>query len=271
LYADVKREALLWSLVAAPVDSLEPKEWCYPIAGCAAYRGYFDQQDAQTHAARLASEGWDTAVLPVPAYSTLGWFSDPMPSTVIGWPLPDIAGLVFHELAHESLYLPGDSTFNESYATVIEQEGVRRWLQRYGSQEQRRMYALAEKHRQALLALIEQTRARLEAVYETDSEREQLLRQKAAILQALRERYLLMREGWDGFADYDRRFDRPFNNADIASFNTYHALVPAFRQILVQVGGDMAAFQAECRAIAAMQPGPREAFLQDLLDKSVGP
>lgn len=270
LYADVQREALVWNVVAAPVDSLVPKEWCYPVVGCAAYRGYFNEYDAQTHAARLAREGWDTAVLPVPAYSTLGWFSDPLPSTVIGWSLPDIAGLVFHELAHESLYISGDSAFNEGYATVIEREGVRRWMQRRGSAEQRRERELADRRRQTFLELLAQTRVRLEALYASDVEHGELLRQKASILQELRDRYPQLKQSWGGYTGYDRWFVRPLNNAHLASIDTYHALEPAFRQILKQVDGDMAAFHAECRAMAGMQPVQREAVMNGLLDMSDG-
>jgi len=268
LYADVQRDVLLWNLVATPVDSLVPKEWCYPVVGCAAYRGYFSRRDAETHAAQLAQEGWDTAVQPVPAYSTLGWFSDPLPSTVIGWPLPDIAGLVFHELAHESLYLRGESEFNEAYATVVEQEGVRRWLQQHGTAGQRRAHELAQQRRQVFLELIGRTRVHLEALYAADVEREELLRQKASILQAMSESYLQLRQNWGGYAGYDRWFDRPLNNAHLASVNTYHALAPAFRQILKQVDGDMAAFHDECRAVAGMQPEQREAAMNGLLDMS---
>lgn len=268
LYADIQREALVWNVVATPVDSLVPREWCYPVVGCAAYRGYFSRHDAQIKAAALTEEGWDSAVEPIPAYSTLGWFSDPLPSTVIAWPLPDIAGLLFHELAHEALYVSGDSAFNEAYATVVEKEGVRRWLLQYGSAAQRRSHVLEEQRRQAFLGLLGQTREQLTVLYAAGVETETLLQRKGEILDELRSGYVLLKRRWGGYAGYDRWFDRPLNNAHLVSVNTYHALEPAFWRILRRVDGSMVAFHAECRAMAAIPPAQRKAAMQRLLDGS---
>jgi len=268
LYADVRREALVWNVVAAPVDSLRPREWCYPVVGCAAYRGYFSRQDAVAYAAELTDGGWDSAVEPVPAYSTLGWFSDPLPSTVIEWPLTDIAGLLFHELAHEALYLPGDSSFNEAYATVVEDEGIRRWLQRHGSDEERRTHALGQQRREAFLRLVGLIREQLAELYAADVEHDLLLERKLAIFHELRDGYALLKDSWGGYSGYDRWFARPLNNAHFASINTYHALEPAFWGILLRANGDMAAFHARCREIAAMPTEGREAVLKELLDEA---
>ena len=266
LYADVQREALVWSVVATPVDSLQAHEWCYPFIGCASYRGYFDPQSAHSYAATLAADGWDVAVQPVPAYSTLGWFSDPLPSTVVDWPLPDIAGLVFHELAHQTLYVAGDSAFNEAYATVIEQEGVRRWLQRHGDSRQRCERAQRERRRLEFLQLLGRTRQRLESVYASQSARADMLRRKHTAFAALRDEYQLLKQAWGGYSGYDRWFERPLNNAHLAAADTYHALEPAFRALLARVGGDMSAFHAICRQIAALDESPRQAYMDRLLD-----
>ena len=266
LYADVKREALVWNVVAAPVDSLTPREWCYLVLGCTAYRGYFDKQAAIDFAAGLAAEGWDTAIDPVPAYSTLGWFSDPLPSTIIEWPLPDIAGLLFHELAHEALYVKGDSSFNEAYAMVVEKEGVRRWLEQQGSEQQRSERRRHEQRRLEFLQLLAQTRGRLATLYAAGAEREELLSRKRAILQLLRDEYAKLKQGWGGYGGYDRWMDRPLNNAHLASVNTYYALEPAFRHILQQHHGSMAAFQASCAEIAASPAVQRKAIMNDLLE-----
>ena len=265
LYADVKRDALVWNVVAAPVDSLTPRRWCYPVIGCANYRGYFNQQAAQEFAAGLGAEGWDAAVEPVPAYSTLGWFNDPLPSTVIDWPLAEIAGLLFHELAHETLYVKGDSAFNEAYATVVEEEGVRRWLSRYGDQQQRDEHALRQRRRRELLQLLAGTRGQLRRLYATDLERADLLQKKADTFRRLQLAYIELKQDWGGYSGYDRWFNRPLNNAHLASINTYHALVPAFRVVLHRAGGDMAAFHASCARLAEKPEAERKLLMDALL------
>ena len=265
LYADVQREALVWSVVAAPVDSLSPRTWCYPIVGCAAYRGYFVEQAALDFAAGLAVDGWDTAVEPVPAYSTLGWFSDPLPSTIIDWPLPDIAGLLFHELAHEALYVKGDSAFNEAYATVVEKEGVRRWLSIHGSVQQRKQHRLQEQRRLEFLQLLERTRGRLGGLYASDVERSEMLLRKRTILGQLQEDYVRLKRRWGGYAGYDRWMNRPLNNAHLASVSTYHALEPAFRLLLHRLDGDMRAFHEVCATIAAAPGDGRRVVMTHLL------
>jgi predicted aminopeptidase len=264
-YADVRREALVWAVVAAPSDSLEPREWCYPIIGCAAYRGYFSVAAADAYAATLRAAGWDVAVEPVPAYSTLGWFSDPLPSTVIGWPLPEIAALVFHELAHEALYLPGDSAFNEAYATLVAQEGVRRWLARHGDAAQQAAWRRKQQKRRDFLALLARTRARLAALYASDLARERMRQRKAEIFATLRDDYAALKRSWGGYDGYERWFARPLNNAHVASIGTYHGLEPAFRRLLQHSGGDMAAFHAACRDLAALSEDERAAALHGLL------
>ena len=265
LYADVRRDALVWNVVAAPEDSLTPRRWCYPVIGCANYRGYFDQQAAQEFASGLSAEGWDAAVEPVPAYSTLGWFSDPLPSTVIDWPLTEIAGLMFHELAHEALYVNGDSAFNEAYATVVEEEGVRRWLAQHGDPQQRDEHALNQRRRREFLRLLADIRGHLNRLYASDLERADLLREKAAIFKRLKAGYIELQHAWDGYSGYERWVNRPLNNAHLASINTYHALVPAFRLILQGQGGDMAAFHASCARLAELPKDQRRQHMDALL------
>jgi len=266
LYADLGRDAMVWSVVATPFDSLQPRQWCYPIVGCASYRGYFDRDTAHAHAASLRSEGWDVVVDPVPAYSTLGWLSDPLPSTVIDWRMAEIAGLVFHELAHETLYVTDDSAFNEAYATVIEAEGVRRWLLRNGTPQQRSEQQLHEARKQGFLGLLMHTRQRLADLYALQPVPQDLSRRKQEVFAALRERYAQLKLSWDGYAGYDRWFERPLNNARLASVGTYHELAPALR-LLLQSAGDMPAFHDTCRELAMLEQGPRRLHLQRLLQE----
>lgn len=264
-YADLGREAMVWSVVATPADSLEPRQWCYPIVGCASYRGYFSHAAATAYAAELAEQGWDVAVEPVPAYSTLGWFSDPMPSTVVNWPVAHIAGLMFHELAHETLYLPGDSAFNEAYASVVEREGVRRWLRQHGTPQSRLAKRQADQRRREFLGLIDAARNSLQRLYASDRDASQMQARKAEILGRLRAAYVAQKDAWGGYRGYDRWFERPLNNARIASVSTYNALSPVFESLLRQVDADMRRFHAECRALAVLPDVQRERRIQDLL------
>ncbi len=267
-YAVLDREAMVWSVVAAPWDSLEPRQWCYPVIGCASYRGYFDRSAADVYARDLAAGGWDVAVESVPAYSTLGWFDDPLPSTVIHWPLADIAALLFHERAHETLYISGDSAFNEAYATLIEREGVRRWLDRYGSEQARRARLLHEQRRADFLRLLDNARTQLQALYASGSGRDQLADRKQAIILELQQRYVQQKAEWGGYTGYDRWFGRPLNNAHFASVSTYNALLPALELLLQRSAGDLLRFHTACRALARLPLAERHARLQALLGPS---
>ena len=249
-YADLRRDAVVWSVVAAPFDALEPRQWCYPVLGCASYRGYFSRQGAEAYADELTAAGWDAAVEPVPAYSTLGWFNDPLPSTVIRWPITEIAALVFHELAHETLYVAGDSAFNEAYATFVEREGVRRWLAEHGTPAQREARAAAERRRADFQRLLGQTRDRLNALYATAPPDAELRAGKQSVIAELQSEYLAQKATWNGYAGYDRWFNRPLNNAHFVSVATYNALLPGFEALFVEHGRDMAGFHAASRALA---------------------
>jgi predicted aminopeptidase len=264
-YLPLEREAMVWSVVAAPVDGLTPRQWCYPVVGCASYRGYFDEADAQAFAGQLAGQGWDVAVEPVPTYSTLGWFSDPLPSTVAAWPLPQIAGLMFHELAHEALYVPGDSAFNEAYATLIEQEGVRRWLLhrgRFAEQERQRQ---RERRKRDFLGLLRETQQSLADLYAQPLPGPEKLSAKAEVFAGLQTSYLELKQQWGGYGGYDRWFSRPLNNAHLAGVNTYHELMPAMRRLLARADGDFVRFQAMCRELAALSKDARHRRLGGLL------
>ncbi len=263
-YADVQREALVWSVVAAPALSLEPYQWCYPVIGCANYRGYFQSSDARVMANRLGHQGWDVAVEPVPAYSTLGWFADPLPSTVVDWPEPELAGLIFHELAHQKVYAADDSAFNESYATLVEQEGVGRWLKENGSVETIARWKRQRERKKAFAALVTNTRGELAKLYASDAEEHDKLSGKAKLFDALRHDYRELKKQWNGSSAYDRWFARDLNNAHLASFQTYAKWVPALRQLLHEAGGKMLVFHERCEALASLSLEQRQGALQRL-------
>jgi predicted aminopeptidase len=268
-YADLKRPAAVWNVFATPELSTRLKSWCYPFFGCASYRGYFDRAEADRLAANLSAQGYDVSVSPVQAYSTLGWFADPLLNTFINLPEPELARLIFHELAHQVVYVRDDTIFNESFATTVEREGVRRWLQAHGSDQTRKEWEQAEQRRSQFLELLTQTRAALDRLYDSDRPDAEKRSGKKDLFAQLQDRYHALRDGpWDGYKGYDRFFAQSLNNAHLAAIGAYFDLVPAFEALLRSTGSNMAAFFRETRRIAALRKGERDRTL-DALSKRV--
>ncbi|MGH8809404.1 MAG: aminopeptidase, partial [Noviherbaspirillum sp.] len=255
-YADLKRPFVMWNVVATPELSLKPMEWCFPVAGCVNYRGYYNKADAQAYAAELRAERFDVDISGVPAYSTLGWFKDPVLSTFIGYPDGELARLVFHELAHQVVYVPGDSRFNEAFAVAVEEAGIERWLTLHGDDKMRKSYAAYEGRKRDFLTLLLKHRKALKANYDSDASDKEKRREKAVIFQALKDEYLLLKEAWGGYSGYDRWFGEPLSNAHLAAIATYHDLVPAFRALLAQQK-DLGKFYEAVRALAILDKEER--------------
>ncbi|RXZ33367.1 aminopeptidase [Oxalobacteraceae bacterium CAVE-383] len=262
-YAKLPGRYALWNVVAAPALSLTPRRWCFPVAGCVNYRGYYDHQAALDFAAQLKNEGDDVQVLGVPAYSTLGWFKDPVLSTFINYPDAELARLVFHELAHQKYYIKGDSEFNESFATAVESAGVARWLRQYGTAAQEQAYRVFEQRKRDFLALLLRRRAELGRIYASDADDSQKLREKAAVFDALRADYEVLKQHWGGYAGYDRWFAAPLSNAHLALVATYHDLEPGFAALLRQSSG-FPQFYARVKALGALDKNARHQALRDL-------
>ncbi len=260
-YTDLGRPYVLWNVFAAPDLSLKPKKWCFIMVGCVAYRGYFSRERAQALADTLRTRGYDVYVAAVSAYSTLGWFNDPMLNTMLLRSDAGIAGLVFHELAHQLLYVKGDTAFNESFAVTVEQEGVRRWLESQGAPEKFAHYRAAEERRREFVALILRYRAMLEHVYRSDLGREEKLAAKARIFRDLRRDYQTLKRGWYGYTGYDHWFAHDLNNAKIVSIGTYHRYVGAFRTLLARKHDDLGAFYRAAQALARLPAAERAAAL----------
>ncbi len=264
-YADLGRPFVVWSVFATPELSMRLEQWCFPFVGCVAYRGYYDRDDAERFAQRLRDEGFDVVVRGVPAYSTLGWFDDPVLNTFVGYPEAEVARLIFHELAHQELYVKGDTTFNESFATTVEREGVRRWLaaveKRTHDTKLRDEWEVFDARRQQFLALLQRHRAALEALYASSASDDAKRAGKREIFVQLRRDYEELKGSWGGFAGYDRFFAQPLTNAHLASIATYNDLVPAFRALLRREGGDLPAFYAAARRIGELPKGARGAAL----------
>ena len=245
-YADIERAYVVWNVFAAPQFSVEPKQECFPFTGCVSYRGFYSEDDARQHAARLREAGYDVYVGGVPAYSTLGWFDDPLLSTFIRYPDAQLARLIFHELAHQLVYKKGDTTFNESFAVTVEEEGVRRWLEHEKRTNELEAFQAAQARKREAAQRVAQARERLAAVYRMDLSDAQKLEHKRGEWQRLRERYPTLPE-------------EP-NNAFLASVALYTELVPSFERLLARAGS-LERFYAEVRKLA--KSGKRD--VDDLL------
>lgn len=247
-YADIERDFVVWNVFAAPEFSMQPKTWCFPVAGCVAYRGYFSQEDAVRESRRLAENGLDVAVGGVAAYSTLGKFNDPIVSSMMNWNDVQLVGVLFHELAHQVLYVKGDSGFNESFATAVEEFGVQRWLESRGQLDEIAAYLEARALRQDLMALVAEARSDLEGLYADDLSDEEKRRQKEVRLHRLGDEAaaLLQRRGRDG----TNWRNGELNNARLVSLTLYEGRLPEFRALLEECGQDIGCFYEKARALA---------------------
>jgi len=275
-YADLHRRAVVWNVVAAPPYSLKLKTWCFPVTGCIGYRGYFDEADAKTLAGELGTEGLETSVYGVPAYSTLGWMNwaggDPLLNTFIRYPEGELARMLFHELAHQVVYVQDDTPFNESFATTVERLGGARWLAERGSDAARREYAEFDGRRRQFHALMLATRERLETVYQQKESDEKepdaqptpaQVAMKAETMRQFRAEYAVLKASWQGFAGYDVFVDRA-NNASFGVQAAYDSLVPAFEALFRREGGDWPRFYDEVKRLAALPKAERTQALRQL-------
>lgn len=249
-YVALDRPYVVWNVVATDEFSVDPQRWCFPFAGCVAYRGYFDREAAERFAAKLAADGLDTHSGGSNAYSTLGYFADPVLSTMVAGGEQYIASLMFHELAHQQLYVKSDSEFSEAFAMVVEELGTERWLSQHGTAADLDRYRARRRRRMEFGELIAGQQKRLRAIYASGAPPEQLRADKERAFETLRREYEALRASWGGIADYDAWFNQPLNNATLASVATYTRWVPALRARLEQVG--LKEFYADAAAVAEL-------------------
>ncbi len=264
-YADLKRPAAVWNIVAAPELSLKLKTSCFPVVGCAGYRGYFDRAAAEKEAQSLREQGYEVSIYGVPAYSTLGWTNwfggDPLLSTFIGYPEGELARMVFHELAHQVAYAKDDTMFNESFATSVETIGGQRWLQQHADAAAREEYERFDARRHDFRALTLRYREQLDALYKSDRPDGDKRQEKTALYRRMREDYEhLKAERWGGYNGYDAWFDK-VNNASMGVQAAYTELVPQLLKLFEREGGDFERFYAEARRLAALPKDERRATL----------
>lgn len=267
-FAELRRPFVVWNVFSAPELSLRLRRWCFPVAGCVAYRGYFAEDDARRFAEREVRHGQDVAVVGAAAYSTLGFFRDPLLSSVTRLPATAQAGLIFHELAHQRLYVPGDTAFNESFATLVEQEGTVRWLTARGDHAGLCSYLRGLERERQVHQLIREARARLAAAYAADAPDESIRSAKAAEFARLRERYRRLRASWREPPWFDGWFDDSLNNARLGALAAYQDHVGRLRVILESEGGSLPIFYARAQRLARLDNVERAAVLRQITTPS---
>ncbi len=240
-YVPLKRPYPVWVVVAAPEFSLEPKQWCYPVIGCAAYRGYFSEHSANRYAEKLQQKGWQTHVSGAAAYSTLGWFSDPLLPSMMSGNDTAFAEALFHELAHQQLYIKGNSGLNEAFASLVGEKGVIKWLQHQDLHNQQLgkegrndldAYLSVIKARNEFSQLLERHKTQLGALYAENISAAEKHQQRAVLTEAFRKKYLALKQNsWQGRGYYDYWLLSPINNARLAAFSTYHDLLPKLERL----------------------------------------
>lgn len=267
-YVALNQPYVSWNVFATKPFSLQPITWCFPIAGCVPYRGYFHHQDAEAFAASLRKQGDDVYVGGVPAYSTLGWFNDPLLSSMLGWSDTTLANFIFHELAHQELYLKGDADFNESFAVTVADVGVHRWLQASGRQSELPAYEAGQRDWRKIVLLVATARGRLQDLYASGDPRAEMAARKQQIFEQLRKSYAVLRPQLGEDTGYDSFFNGTLNNASLLTVSTYTKWVPAFRALLQKSGNDLPMFYQAVKGLMRLPQTERTAELEKLMVKS---
>ena len=265
-YVDTGRDYVTWNVVAAPEFSLSPKTWCFPIAGCVSYRGYFAEEEAEAYAGKLLEEGFDVVVGGASAYSTLGWFDDPLVNTMMRGGDLRLIGTLFHELAHQKLYIKDDSNFNEAYASFVEQQGVRQWLADNGKEDSIPAYDAYLQRQVDFGDLLQATRTELINLYRQTLPETALRVGKAKLFDEMRANYETLKVSWDGYSGYDNWFSRELNNARLVSVATYRMWVPAF-SAMFREAGNFENFYKLAADTGALEKSARIEKLKAYLDK----
>ena len=260
-YTDLGRPFVLWNVFATPALSLQPRQWCFPVAGCVNYRGYFRETDARAEAARIRGEGDDVHVSGVPAYSTLGWFDDPVLSSFVRWPDTEVARLIVHELAHQVLYVKDDTAFNESFAVAVEEAGLARWLATQHNAALDAQASRAQRLRVVFRSMTRELRIKLATIYASNMSDAEKRAAKAQAFADMKSDYDKAKAGDVGLAGFERWFAQEPNNASLAALSLYSDRVPAFRVLLQEQDNDLPRFYERVRELATLPKSERDAVL----------
>jgi predicted aminopeptidase len=261
-YVEVEGNAMVWNVIATEGFSLEPRKWCFPVAGCVPYRGYFKQEKALDLADRLKEKGLDVYVSPAAAYSTLGWFSDPLPSTITSGSELRLAAFLFHELAHQRLYVKGDGRFNEAYASFVEQTAVRQWLEKQGRNQELGLWTSRQKAAKDFRELIKEVRADLTVLYQSAKPEQEKRSLKASVFAKIPTTLQqLQSDRWKSKQYYAAWSEGPYNNARLAIFDTYEGAYCAFAGLWEEAGGNARVFHQLAERQAGLTAERRKAWL----------
>ncbi|MEM1376752.1 MAG: aminopeptidase, partial [Pseudomonadota bacterium] len=262
-YVDLERDYVTIAIFATPEFSLAPKQWCFPIFGCVPYRAHFSIDVARKEVNQLREEGYDVHVSGVTAYSTLGWSPDPLLNTMFTYGDTNAAAVVFHELAHQQLYVPSDAAFNEAFAVAVEIEGVSAWLRSQGDEKALLDYLAGLERRTDFVNLITETREELFQIYQSQKADAGKRAQKAEAIERFRARYRTVRDTkWNGFRGYDNWFDSEINNAKLGAAGLYNDLVPELRKLFDVCGRAFARFYEAAERLAKLGADARKAGLK---------
>jgi len=261
-YVDVKRPYVVWNVFAAPEFSLTPKSWCYPIVGCVSYRGYFSQDDAEQEASNLEKENLDVHVGGIAAYSTLGWFDDPLMNTMLHWKQRTLAGLIFHELSHQLIYIKNETSFNEAFSSSVERLGTIQWILETNSQ-QLNDYLTYLQAQSDFRDLLLNTRQKLETLYKKSVDGTTKREQKQDIIKSLNLEYRELKTHWPENIHFDSWFKKPINNARLTSSMTYLRDIPAFFQFFVEQKGQWPAFYEYVISLEDLNKEERDKLIEE--------
>ncbi len=261
-YADLQRDYAVQNLFAAPEFSIGLHTWCYPVVGCAAYRGYFDENLLHETASDLKRRGFDVYTGRVAAYSTLGFFDDPILNTVMGWREDQLVGLIFHELAHQRVYIKDDTAFNESFATAVEQSGIERWYRAQGKPDQIVRYLERKNSRQRVIEIINRLREDLSRLYHKEIPLDAMRQEKAALMRRAKQEYLRLGHQVTSSSGFNRWFESELNNAKLGSVAAYNQYTDVFLAILTSLDYDYASFYAQVEALGKLNKAERRAYME---------
>lgn len=260
-YSDIERDFVIWNVFATPALSLRSEQWCYLFIGCLAYRGYYAKEDATTLANSLRSQNYDVYMGGVAAYSTLGWFSDPVLNTMLRWDKLYLTRVIFHELAHQKIYIKNDTEFNEAFAEAVASIATRRWLKQHGSEEEYAILLEQEGYEQEFIRFISLYKNKLMTLYDSDLPDSRKLTEKENIFAELSRAYITLSQDWENYRVYDRWIKDEMNNAKLTAFTTYREIVPAFLQMYEATGQDLKTFYSHIVRLSQCDYEQRRLFL----------
>jgi len=265
-YVDIDRDYVVWTVVATPAYSIKPKQWCFLIVGCLSYRGYFSKQSAEEFAADLKKKNMDVYISGTKAYSTLGWFDDPLLSSMLYKSEANLVGIIFHELAHQQMYVEDDTAFNEGFASTVELLGIKAWFEQMNNKKGYAEYQLAKQRDKEFKQLLNKTRLKLKALYELSLTNEKKRQEKKLLFVKLKNDYAALKKQWNGYGGYDAWMSKDLNNAHLALVATYNDWIPAFKALFKKLNYQFKDFYKEVQVLADKPKQQRENSLLQLME-----